>query len=155
MKRSLVIPALDFKHEDIKHKIVKGLTTERQNLLDIGARNTGPFRSSVVNSLSSQPSVAISGVIPDTTNNTTLTEASPVIGSMLLNGKFKCSQRECVKKTFKRAAELRRHHNTVHSTQKPEFWCLISSCERSAASGTKPFSRKDKQGDHMRKMHNM
>ncbi|KAF1843039.1 uncharacterized protein K460DRAFT_258993, partial [Cucurbitaria berberidis CBS 394.84] len=70
------------------------------------------------------------------------------IGTVLVNGKFECNQRQCSSKTFGRPAELRRHYATIHAVQKPEFWCHIVSCERS-----KPFSRKDKLTDHVRKAH--
>ncbi|KAF1833446.1 hypothetical protein BDW02DRAFT_500548 [Decorospora gaudefroyi] len=70
-----------------------------------------------------------------------------------MNGKFKCNRANCEHKTFNRPAELKRHHNTTHSVKKPEFWCPVSRCERSAHVRMKSFPRKDKLKDHVRLMH--
>ena len=75
------------------------------------------------------------------------------IGIVLMNRKFKCSERQCGSKTFNRPAELRRHYLTIHASQKPEFWCHVPACNRSAALGIKSFSRKDKLEEHIRKSH--
>jgi hypothetical protein len=76
-----------------------------------------------------------------------------VIGSVLMNGKFKCDHAQCVYKMFSRPAELKRHHATTHASQRPQHWCPVSGCERGMATGTKAFSRKDKLKDHLRQMH--
>jgi len=76
------------------------------------------------------------------------------IGIVLANSKYKCNLLQCAHKTFNRPAELRRHHSTIHATQRPEFWCTVSSCTRSAAGGGEAFRRKYRLRDHMRKVHN-
>jgi hypothetical protein len=77
-----------------------------------------------------------------------------VTGMVLKNGKFKCNRRECTRTTFSRTHELRRHYITVHARQKPEFWCRVQFCSRSAVAGGKAFHRKYRLQDHMRKIHN-
>ncbi|KAF2827047.1 hypothetical protein CC86DRAFT_370118 [Ophiobolus disseminans] len=76
------------------------------------------------------------------------------IGIVLANGKYKCNLLECAHKKFSRPAELRRHHDTIHAALKPEFWCRVPFCPRSAAAGGKAFRRKYRLQDHMRKLHN-
>jgi hypothetical protein len=76
-----------------------------------------------------------------------------VIGSVLMNGKFKCNHTQCEYKMFSRPAELKRHHATTHAYQRPQHWCPSLGCERSMAIGSKAFSRKDKLKDHLRQMH--
>jgi hypothetical protein len=75
------------------------------------------------------------------------------IGAVLKNGKYRCNVLACAEKIYKRPAELRRHYNTIHAAQKPEFWCQVMFCNRSAAAGGKTFHRKYRLQDHMRKMH--
>jgi hypothetical protein len=81
-------------------------------------------------------------------------DPNTAIGTALKNGTFKCNNILCANKSFKRPAELRRHYNTIHATQKPEFWCEVMFCNRSAAAGGKPFHRKYRLQAHMRTMHN-
>jgi hypothetical protein len=76
-----------------------------------------------------------------------------VIGSMYHSGRFKCLHPGCARKSFGRQAELKRHHETIHATQKPAYWCRVPSCERSRARGGYPFTRRDKLNDHVRAMH--
>jgi hypothetical protein len=80
-------------------------------------------------------------------------DAPEIIGSLLSNGRFKCNEDACARKTFGRAAELRRHITTTHATDKPQFWCYVPSCARSASGNKKPFSREDKLASHIRNMH--
>jgi hypothetical protein len=75
------------------------------------------------------------------------------IGSVLKNGRYECSNTLCANKSFKRPAELKRHYNTIHAAQKPEFWCKASFCNRNAAAGGKPFYRKYRLQAHMRTIH--
>jgi hypothetical protein len=76
-----------------------------------------------------------------------------VIGSVLMNGKFKYNHTQCEYKSFSRPAELKRHNITTHASQKSEHWCPILGCKRSMAMGIKAFPRKDKLKDHLRQMH--
>jgi hypothetical protein len=80
-------------------------------------------------------------------------DSDTAIGTILKNGKFKCTAEECGNKSYARPAELKRHYNTVHAIQKPEFWCDVPSCTRSVAKGGRPFHRKYRLMDHMQKMH--
>jgi hypothetical protein len=80
-------------------------------------------------------------------------DSNTAIGTVLNNGTFKCSVEQCAKKSFKRPAELKRHYNTTHAAQKPEFWCEELFCDRSAGIGGRPFHRKYRLHDHMRKIH--
>lgn len=73
-----------------------------------------------------------------------------IIGSLLSNGRFKCTEGACARKTFGRVTELRRHITTTHAADKPQFWCHVPSCARSSK---KPFSREDKLASHIRSMH--
>jgi hypothetical protein len=43
------------------------------------------------------------------------------IGSVLSNGKFVCDAEGCRGQTFARQAELRRHHTTLHASNKLNF----------------------------------
>jgi hypothetical protein len=76
-----------------------------------------------------------------------------VIGSLHLDGRFKCPRPVCARKTFARQAELRRHYNTSHASQKPAYWCQAITCPRARANGGYAFTRKDKLMDHERKVH--
>jgi hypothetical protein len=76
------------------------------------------------------------------------------IGAVLKNRKYKCNAAACADKIYGRPAELRRHYDTIHAIQKPEFWCEVMFCTRKEAAGNKPFSRKYRLEDHMRKVHN-
>jgi hypothetical protein len=80
-------------------------------------------------------------------------ESDTVIGTALKNGRFKCAAQGCGSKSFNRLPELRRHYNTVHAAKKPEFWCDVQCCTRSAAAGSRPFHRRYRLMDHMRTMH--
>lgn len=75
------------------------------------------------------------------------------IGSVLSNGRFVCDVEGCGAQTFARQAELRRHHTTLHATNKPNFWCHVPTCRRSISRGREAFHRKDKLVAHVRSMH--
>jgi hypothetical protein len=75
------------------------------------------------------------------------------IGAVLKNGGCKCNKSPRASKSFKRVAELKRHYNTTHADQKPEFWCKIIFCNRSAAAGGKSFHRRYRLQAHMRTIH--
>ncbi|KAH7350418.1 hypothetical protein BKA66DRAFT_431107 [Pyrenochaeta sp. MPI-SDFR-AT-0127] len=66
---------------------------------------------------------------------------------------FKCCSPKCKGKTFGRWYDLKRHHDGAHASQRKVFWCEEPGCKRSAAIGRRPFARKDKLMDHVRKMH--
>ncbi|CAO2653195.1 Nn.00g026060.m01.CDS01 [Neocucurbitaria sp. VM-36] len=68
---------------------------------------------------------------------------------------FKCSIPECADKTFRRWYELKRHYNGAHTAEGEgeAFWCEVVGCVRSALACGRPFPRKDKLHDHMRKIH--
>lgn len=80
-------------------------------------------------------------------------DSDTAIGTALKNGRFKCNMPQCATKSYKRPAELRRHYNTRHAADKPEFWCEVLHCDRSAGTGGRPFHRKYRLQDHMRKLH--
>jgi hypothetical protein len=75
------------------------------------------------------------------------------IGTAMKNGQYKCVNALCSRRSFKRPAELKRHYHTTHAVEKPEFWCEVMFCSRSAAAGNKPFHRKYRLQDHIRKIH--
>jgi len=75
------------------------------------------------------------------------------IGHVLENGKYTCVLGTCARKTFNRPADLRRHHSTIHAIQRPQFWCTVSTCPRSAAAGGQAFRRRYRLHHHVRKMH--
>jgi hypothetical protein len=86
-------------------------------------------------------------------------DSDQAIGTALKNGRYKCNVETCAKTSFKRPAELKRHYNTIHAVQKPEFWCEVLFCERSLAgaagiaAGGQPFHRKYRLQAHMQKVH--
>ena len=98
------------------------------------------------------PEDALDGDTDDTQEDT-LDDSNTVIGTFRHNGKFKCIEPRCARKTFNRQAELRRHYDTIHAPRKPEYWCRVATCPRSRANGGYPFPRRDKLRDHMRKVH--
>ncbi|KAF2029279.1 hypothetical protein EK21DRAFT_21974, partial [Setomelanomma holmii] len=67
--------------------------------------------------------------------------------------RFKCNGRRCLRKSFGRQAELRRHYNSAHASTKRTYWCLEPSCERFNGTGRRAFHRKDKLRDHVRQKH--
>jgi hypothetical protein len=75
------------------------------------------------------------------------------IGSVLGNGKFVCDAKGCGGQTFTRPAELKRHHTTIHSNNKPDFWCHVPTCRRSMSGGGEAFHRKDKLVAHVQSKH--
>ncbi|CAN9120924.1 unnamed protein product [Alternaria alternata] len=52
-------------------------------------------------------------------------------------------------KEFKRAAELRRHKDSVHSQNPQQYFCKVPGCDRASRS----FPRKDKLADHTARVH--
>jgi hypothetical protein len=76
-----------------------------------------------------------------------------VIGSVLKNGRLTCSNPLCTGKSFGRQAELNRHYDTTHAAYKPEFWCPVTTCRRSACLGIRSFPRIDKLKSHIESVH--
>lgn len=66
---------------------------------------------------------------------------------------YSCHFPSCDHRTFARLQELKRHHTAYHLTPRPEFWCPISWCDRSAQRGLNPFPRKDKRDEHHMRVH--
>jgi hypothetical protein len=66
---------------------------------------------------------------------------------------FKCPSSRCKHKAFTRWYDLRRHYDGTHANNGPVFWCQVHGCERSDLEGGRPFPRKDKLSDHVRKVH--
>jgi len=64
---------------------------------------------------------------------------------------FVCSEPQCYGRTFGRRQELVRHYNGAHAPPDAGnmFWCAVPGCDR----GVRPFPRKDKLNDHVRKVH--
>ncbi|KAI9684548.1 MAG: hypothetical protein M1822_005636 [Bathelium mastoideum] len=54
--------------------------------------------------------------------------------------------------TFSRPYERDRHVQSQHLGQ-GQVWCSVSGCKRSVACGGKPFPRRDKLNEHVRRMH--
>ncbi|OCL11075.1 hypothetical protein AOQ84DRAFT_287980, partial [Glonium stellatum] len=73
------------------------------------------------------------------------------IGIVLSNDRYICHSRVCSGLSFNRLADLKRHHNSFHSSKGERFWCSADGCHRS--QGGKPFPRKDKRDEHVRTMH--
>lgn len=88
----------------------------------------------------------------DTSGSDADTHGELVIGTVLMNGRFKCRELACNGRSFGRLAELRRHYKNTHSKQQA-FWCEVTSCDRSRSVDQRPFHRKDKLADHVRAMH--
>lgn len=66
---------------------------------------------------------------------------------------FKCFHESCRHKSFGRWYDFKRHYNGAHAVELPQFWCTVEGCERSEMLGRRSFRRKDKLGDHVRKVH--
>lgn len=66
---------------------------------------------------------------------------------------FKCFHEACRPKSFGRWYDLRRHYEGKHAAETPQFWCTVKGCERSDGPGGRSFPRKDKLGEHVRKVH--
>ncbi|KAH7070544.1 hypothetical protein BKA63DRAFT_79540 [Paraphoma chrysanthemicola] len=80
-------------------------------------------------------------------------DSSTVIGTLLKSGRFKCHYTRCLRSSFGRQAELRRHYDGTHAIVKHTFWCQVPFCNRSSGVGGRAFHRKDKLRDHVRAMH--
>jgi hypothetical protein len=52
-------------------------------------------------------------------------------------------------KEFNRAAELRRHKDSVHNLNLQQYFCKVPGCDRAS----RPFPRKDKLADHTARVH--
>ncbi|KAH8637862.1 hypothetical protein IG631_05632 [Alternaria alternata] len=52
-------------------------------------------------------------------------------------------------KEFNRAAELRRHKDSVHNLNSLQYFCEVPGCDRAS----RPFPRKDKLADHTARVH--
>lgn len=106
------------------------------------------YPSGIVDNLSVEIQDKHTSVSAASEKNPVPEASSATMGSILFNGKFKCTEVACANKTFGRRAELQRHHATIHAVEK-WFWCPIPSCSRSK----EPFARKDKLADHVRNIH--
>lgn len=109
------------------------------------------FEETVSPGASNEVSNPLSAIL----NSAAAPEETPAIGIVFQDSKFKCNKGQCAHRTFGRLAELKRHYQTTHSAQKPELWCTVPSCERSAAvTGSWPFLRQDNLRVHVQKVHN-
>jgi hypothetical protein len=99
------------------------------------------------------PFFASASALAEQSSQSSESDSDIAIGTAMKNGQYKCVNTLCAKRSFKRPAELKRHYHTTHAVEKPEFWCEVTLCNRSAAAGGKPFHRKYRLQDHMRKMH--
>ena len=99
--------------------------------------------------------------IPDETPLVDYSEFAPTVHIGTIEGTadlktiaFRCSAPACNGGTFSRWHELKRHFNGSHTIQGvgEEFWREIPQCERNKCGG-RPFPRKDKLIDHVRKVH--
>ena len=61
-------------------------------------------------------------------------------------GSIRC---DICQKEFKRAAELRRHKDSVHNQNSQQYFCKVPGCNRAS----RPFPRKDKLADHTARVH--
>ena len=75
------------------------------------------------------------------------------IGVVLKNGRFRCRELACSRKSFARRTELVRHYKSKHAPKKRHYWCGVASCVRSRGVGHRSFPRKDKLLSHVRTMH--
>jgi hypothetical protein len=142
--------------EDLSHTVRQDAPTQlRWNFNVIYGTNDAPD----TNSRTAQPRGPASNVIDLTsstgdssTDSDAETDLEVVIGSVMNNGRFKCAEHGCYRRSFGRQAELRRHYYGAH-TKKLAYWCEVVWCDRSQAIGTRPFPRKDKLMAHVRSIH--
>lgn len=139
--------------------------TQSQNQIAMGnsqANDEVPWSSTLLDTQTEGNIAAQDSLDPVTAQTATTVHVSPsdgdndsdaAIGIVLKNGRFKCNMAQCADKSHGRTAELRRHYDTTHATKKPEFWCQVLHCDRSAAVGGQPFHRKYRLQDHMRNLH--
>lgn len=66
---------------------------------------------------------------------------------------FKCRVPGCEGRSARRWAEFDRHYKGAHAAKATKYWCTQTGCNRSEAKGNRPFPRRDKKEDHVRKMH--
>jgi hypothetical protein len=95
---------------------------------------------------------------PSATRSTLIRRPDTMIGKIYRTTRsdiyvFRCDHHECVKKTFSRWYEFRRHYNGSHARLPVVYWCEYEGCPRSEAVGDRPFPRKDKLKDHIESVH--
>jgi uncharacterized Zn-finger protein len=85
----------------------------------------------------------------DTVSSITMATASGSRSAVALeNGES--VQCDICQKEFNRTAEMRRHKDSVHNLNPPQYFCEEPGCERAS----RPFPRKDKLADHTARVHN-
>jgi hypothetical protein len=121
-----------------------------QNDYDIGS-NTHEAGEAKLESLPSMapPQYADSATVcMDTTASTpTIVTSGPSTEALRKDGEsVRC---DICQKEFNRAAELRRHKDSVHNLNPPQYFCAVPGCDRAS----RPFPRKDKLADHTARVH--
>ncbi|PSN68042.1 hypothetical protein BS50DRAFT_633681 [Corynespora cassiicola Philippines] len=79
------------------------------------------------------------------------------LGSILSNGarggdQYMCGNPQCSYRKFKKLADLKRHHGSVHKSWESNMYCPHWDCERGTNSKN-PFTRKDKLRSHLDHKH--
>ncbi|KAF2739546.1 hypothetical protein EJ04DRAFT_334864 [Polyplosphaeria fusca] len=127
-------------------------------------------RSTSIDSITSTPPVSVSQLssplithpgphypTPTRPRKRQQTESVEIIGHVLSNKKFRCSNKNCMNANFGRQADLRRHYEQRHERNRAEYFCPHSGCSRSHPTGGgkgRGFgTRKDKCEEHIRNVH--
>ncbi|RYN70786.1 hypothetical protein AA0117_g10169 [Alternaria alternata] len=122
---------------------------QNQSDYNIGSdtHEAGDARLETLSSMS-QPQYADSTVYMDTTPSTpTIVTSGPSTEALRKDGEnVRC---DICQKGFNRAAELRRHKDSVHNLNPPQYFCAVPGCDRAS----RPFPRKDKLADHTARIH--
>lgn len=116
--------------------------------IDSNTHEAGDARLGTLSSMS-QPQYADSGTVyMDTTPSTpTIVISEPSTEALRKDGEnVRC---DICQKEFNRAAELRRHKDSVHNLNPPQYFCAVPGCDRAS----RPFPRKDKLADHTARVH--
>jgi uncharacterized Zn-finger protein len=121
-----------------------------QSDYDIGS-NTRETGAAILGSQSSMPLLqyADSGIVymDITPSKPTIVTSEPSTEALRKDGEsVRC---DICQKEFNRAAELRRHNDSVHNLNPPQYFCEVPGCDRAS----RPFPRKDKLADHTARVH--
>jgi hypothetical protein len=148
----LISNSSDMLHTVTQNKII---TTVPSGVESIEPLYVPFLRAPETVRLPDQQASSLTPTSPDDDSDDIAEVAEPniVIGLILSNGKFKCRESRCHRRSYGRVAELRRHYDVAHAPTKPAFWCPVTACERSQGIGGRCFPRKDKLRSHLRSVH--
>jgi hypothetical protein len=121
-----------------------------QSDYDVGS-NTREAGAAILESQSSMPPLQYTDsgtVYMDTTpSRPMIVTSGPSTEALRKDGES--VQCDICQKEFNRVPELRRHKDSVHKLNPPQYFCEVPGCGRAS----RPFPRKDKLADHTARVH--